>query len=320
MIQRVLLRVPSEEFIAEEFIAEDFLQVNAPERPLRGLNTLISAARTWHSPHVHVLPMSIKFAVRGEIDVETRTRAYRLSNRRFLILNAWEPYTFQIPSRTVTQTLSLFFRPRYLASVQDALQKTDDSLLDTNPTEGLRTYVEFPEALFPAATSGLGAKLLSLFAAWQGGASQHCLADRVRDIAEGLIHLRCGALARQKNIAALRRSTREELYRRVQLAVIFTRENYSKGIGLSRVAREVGMSPHHLHRTFRAVNGCTVHQWIAELRLREAKRLLETTNIPIGRICSRVGYSSLPSFIHLFRSRFGQPPSAHRQSTRAALQ
>lgn len=257
--------------------------------------------------------MSIKFAIRGQIDVETRTGAYRLSNRRFLILNAWEPYTFQIPARTATQTFSLFFRPRYLASVQDALQKTDDSLLNTSPTEGLRAHLEFPEALFPATTSRLDTLLLSLFAAWQGGASQHCLSDRVREIAEGLIDLRCGAIAQQKNIAALKRSKREELYRRVQLAIIFIREHYSKSIDLNRVAREVSMSPHHLHRVFRAVNGFTVHQSIVELRLREARRLLETTDIPITRICSRVGYSSLPSFIHLFRSRFDQPPSVYRQ-------
>jgi transcriptional regulator GlxA family with amidase domain len=196
--------------------------------------------------------------------------------------------------------------------VQDALQKTDDSFLNSDPIEGLPPYLEFPEALFPATASGLGTQLLSLFAAWQAGASQHCLTDRVRDIAERLIHLRCGALAQQQNTAALKRSTREELFRRVQLAVIFTRENYSKGIDLNRVAREVAMSPHHLHRVFRAVNGFTVHQLIVELRLREAKRLLETTDIPIGTICSRVGYSSLPSFFHLFRSRFGQPPSAYR--------
>jgi hypothetical protein len=58
---------------SEEFIPEDFLQINSPERPLRGLNTLISSTRTWHSSHLHILPMSIKSAVRGEIDVETRT-------------------------------------------------------------------------------------------------------------------------------------------------------------------------------------------------------------------------------------------------------
>jgi len=290
---------------------EDLLQINTPERPLRGLNTLISAVRTWHSPHVHLLPGSIKFAIRGESVVETRTRAYRITNARFLLLNSWEPYTFTIPPGSVTQTFSLFFRPRYLASVQEAILRSDSNLLDQDVE--LTPYVEFPEALFAADTGGLKVRLLNLFNTWQHGGSQLCLADRVRDVGEALISLRCGVRKQLQKIDAVKNSTRQELHRRVQLASIFVRENYAQDIRLDTVARETGMAPHHLHRVFRAVNGLTLHQWIVELRMTEAKHLLETTEIPISRICSRVGYASVPSFSNLFRLRFGSPPSFYRR-------
>jgi AraC family transcriptional regulator len=74
------------------------------------------------------------------------------------------------------------------------------------------------------------------------------------------------------------------------------------------------MAPHHLHRTFRAVNGVTLHQWIVGLRLDEAKRLVQETDLPIASVCHRVGYASLPSFTHLFRARFGCPPGAFRRT------
>jgi len=82
------------------------------------------------------------------------------------------------------------------------------------------------------------------------------------------------------------------------------------------VARVAGMAPHHLHRTFRAANGVTLHQWIVRLRLDEAKRLVQETDMPISHVCHRVGYSSLPSFTTLFRAHFGRPPAAFRRSRR----
>lgn len=298
---------------------DDFLQINTPEpRGPRGTgggrNTLISAFRTWHSPHVHVLSASVKFALRGEIDVETRRGVYRLTNRRFLFLNAYEPYTFQIAPKSAAQTCSLFFRARYLASLERSLTARDAELLERPPDDELTPHLEYPEVLVPAATQGVGTRLGALFSAWQAGASPHGLADRVRDVGEALIRLRSRCVAAVEGIHAVKSSTRAELYRRVQLAGIYVRENYTTDIDLNRVAREAGMAPHHLHRTFRAVNGMTVHQLIVGLRLDEARRLVQETDLPIANVCHRVGYASLPSFTHLFRARFGRPPAAFRRA------
>jgi AraC family transcriptional regulator len=299
---------------------DDFLQINTPE-PIGprsnsgGRNTLISSFRTWHSPHVHVLSASVKFAIRGEIDVETRQGVYRLTNRRFLFLNAYEPYTFQIAPRSAAQTCSLFFRSRYLAALERALVTSDARLLDQPPTDDeLTSHLEYPEVLIPSASHGVGGSLVALFDAWQAGASPYGLADRVRDVGEALVRLRSRSAAAREGIRAVKSSTRAELYRRVQVATLFARENYTKDIDLNRVAREAGMAPHHLHRTFRAVNGVTLHQWIVGLRLDEAKRLVQETDLPIASVCHRVGYASLPSFTHLFRARFGSPPAAFRRT------
>ena len=301
---------------------DDFPQINTPEpRGPRsasgGRNTLISSYRTWHSPHVHVLSASVKFAIRGEIDVETRRGVYRLTNRRFLFLNAYEPYTFQIAPKSAAQTFSLFFRSRYLASLQQALATSEERLLDQPPDDNeLSPHLEYPEVLVPASTSDVGARLRALFDAWQTGASPHGLADRVRDVGEALVHLRSRAASQLAGIPAAKRVTREELFRRIQIAALFVRENYTKDIDLNDVARVAGMAPHHLHRTFRAANGVTLHQWIVRLRLDEAKRLVQDTDMPISHVCHSVGYASLPSFTTLFRAHFGRPPAAFRRSRR----
>lgn len=301
---------------------DDRLDINTPEpppgprRPHPGAgNVLISAERRWHSPHVHVLAGSVKFAIRGEIDVETRRGRYRVSRRRFLLVNAWEPYTFQIAPGDVAETCSLFFRGGYLASLQEAALGSHATLLERGPAEGARGQLEFPEALFEAGSSGVGPSLRQLHSAWRAGASQLCLADRVRDVGEALIRLRTGAHARAERIAAVRASTRAELFRRTQAAAMFAREHFAGDIGLGRAARHAGMAPHHLHRTFRAVHGLTLHQWIVQLRLEEARRLLAHSDLPVAAVCRRVGYTSAPSFANLFRARFGCSPTRFRRQS-----
>lgn len=301
---------------------EDFLNINTPEPPPGPRNecpgrrnTLISSLRNSHSPHVHVLSASVKFAIMGEIEVETTKGIHRLNNRRFLVLNAWEPYTFKIVPGSLARTFSLFFRPRYLSSLQEIALKNDAALLEQGRSQQLSAQIDFLEAVFPSSSSNVGPRLLALFHAWQGGASQHCLSDRVRDVGEALIDLRSGLFSRLNKIDAVKRSTREELFRRAQLADVFIRENYAEEVDLNVVARQVCMAPHHLHRTFRAIHGFTLHERIVQLRIGEAKRLLRETDIPIGEICNRVGYSSLPSFTTLFKSRFGRPPSAVRRAS-----
>ena len=163
--------------MAERF--GDYLQINTPEprhrllHPLPGRNTLISALRTSHSEHVHVLSASIKFAIQGQIDVETKRGVHRLNNTRFLVLNAWEPYTFQIAPRSAAQTFSLFFRAHYLASLQDTLVKSDERLLEQLSGNELSAHLEFPEALFHAGSNDVGIRLFALFRGWQAGGSQH---------------------------------------------------------------------------------------------------------------------------------------------------
>jgi AraC family transcriptional regulator len=292
---------------------EDWVEINPPEHPLRGRNAIVSSLRNWHSPHEHHLPTSVKTALAGEIDIETRSARYRLSRERFLVVNAWERYSFKIAPGSTARTFSIFFRPRYVPSLEASLMRSHEALLDRDPNEKLPVYLELPETSYPATSCDIGRRLRALFDAWQREASQHCLADRFRSVTEALLRLRAGALSRVHGIDVAKASTRQELYRKSQLALIFVRENYGKDIDLNAVAREVGMAAHHLHRVFRAVEGATLHQRIVQFRLEKAKRLLQETEIPISRICKRVGYSSVPSFTRLFRSRFGKPPSAFRR-------
>lgn len=82
---------------------------------------------------------------------------------------------------------------------------------------------------------------------------------------------------------------------------------------LAALASEAGLSPYHFLRVFEHVTGVTPHQFILRARLREAAvRLSEPARIL--DIALESGFGDLSNFNRTFRSEFGVPPRAWRQS------
>lgn len=83
---------------------------------------------------------------------------------------------------------------------------------------------------------------------------------------------------------------------------------------LDCLAAEVGASPYHLARLFRAQTGQSLHAYRDELRLRTSLPLVtELAGRDLTWIALELGYSSLSHFSDRFRRLFGVPPSEVRE-------
>jgi AraC-like DNA-binding protein len=80
----------------------------------------------------------------------------------------------------------------------------------------------------------------------------------------------------------------------------------------SELAAEVGLSPAHLEKRFKAEMGKTITDYSREFRLDRAKRLLLTTFQTEQEIALVVGIPDLSNFIRCFKKRFGMTPRAYR--------
>ncbi len=98
----------------------------------------------------------------------------------------------------------------------------------------------------------------------------------------------------------------------VQQAVQYFHRHFAENISVSDYAREHGVSVSWFIRDFRESVGVPPMRYITDLRLNEARMLLESTVYPIAEIADMVGYDNPLYFSRLFRSRFGQPPSRYR--------
>lgn len=91
------------------------------------------------------------------------------------------------------------------------------------------------------------------------------------------------------------------------------------GLTIAAVARSQGVSPRYLQRLIEA-SGTTFTEHVNDLRLQRAFSLLTAAGddaVRISDVALRAGFSDVSHFNRLFRSRFGDTPSAIRARRRS---
>jgi transcriptional regulator GlxA family with amidase domain len=87
---------------------------------------------------------------------------------------------------------------------------------------------------------------------------------------------------------------------------------------VERMARHAGYSPRSFARRFRAETGTTPLQWLIGLRVAEAQRLLEGTDMPVEGVAARAGFGSAVALRQHFARALSVSPTAYRRTFRAA--
>jgi transcriptional regulator GlxA family with amidase domain len=84
------------------------------------------------------------------------------------------------------------------------------------------------------------------------------------------------------------------------------------------MAAHAGVSPRTFARRFRAETGTTPLQWLLGRRVLEARRLLESSDLPVEVLAWRCGFGTAASLREHFRRATATTPSAYRRSFRVA--
>lgn len=106
------------------------------------------------------------------------------------------------------------------------------------------------------------------------------------------------------------------LPRRIKLAREYLVAHFSEPISLSSLARLVAAHPVYLAREFRKCYGCTVGEYLRQLRIELACRQLATSEDTIASIALNAGFSDQAHFSKIFKRRTGKTPSEFRDTLR----
>ncbi|SPT49957.1 MULTISPECIES: helix-turn-helix domain-containing protein [Actinomadura] len=94
-------------------------------------------------------------------------------------------------------------------------------------------------------------------------------------------------------------------------------ERLDHPLTVADLARRAGMSPRTFARRFVATTGTTPLQWLLGQRLVHARRLLESTDLPVEQVSRRSGFGSAANMRRHFTAHVGVPPTDYRTTFRA---
>jgi len=104
---------------------------------------------------------------------------------------------------------------------------------------------------------------------------------------------------------------------RVARALRLIREQARAGVRIDAIARQVGLSRSVLQRRFRALLHRSMHQEILNTRIRHARELLATTDIPLATVAEQAGFRHQEYLGAVFRARVGKTPAQVRAEARS---
>jgi transcriptional regulator GlxA family with amidase domain len=90
-------------------------------------------------------------------------------------------------------------------------------------------------------------------------------------------------------------------------------ENYACASPVSAMASHSGLTPRTFARRFRAATGYVPMDYVHDLRIEEAKQIIETEACGLDDVGYRVGYEDPTSFRRLFKRKAGLTPAAYRR-------
>jgi AraC-like DNA-binding protein len=104
-------------------------------------------------------------------------------------------------------------------------------------------------------------------------------------------------------------------YDKLKVVLEFLRENYAKDTSVEEAAYMCGFSPSHFMKLFRELTGSSFTQYVKNLRLEAAARLLRTTGKRVSDIAEEVGFHNLPYFTRAFGCKYHISPLQYRENS-----
>ncbi|MBI4903546.1 MAG: helix-turn-helix transcriptional regulator [Acidobacteria bacterium] len=273
-------------------------------------NVVLRARSRRHRVDNYAGPLSIKTVLKGEVAWIVGGRRLVVDPSSFLIIAAGELYSMNIDSEQPVETCCAFFAAGFVESIARDMTSPVQSALD----EPYRMPAGLPylSAMHSVQDRSLAGHVRDLAPRCKGELAPSGFEEDFLVLGENLLQFYERVRREAAQLPVAKESTRQELYRRLLTGRDYLHAHSSGGVSLLSVAREACLSPYHFHRGFAHAFGRTPHAYLTAVRLEGARRQLES-GASVLEACLAAGFSSTSAFTRLFRSHFGEPPSAVRR-------
>ncbi|MEP6951284.1 MAG: AraC family transcriptional regulator [Ginsengibacter sp.] len=289
--------------------------INEYNKRFKEKNVIIHATSRDISYPGHWGCLSVKCAFHGNEYYESGKRAYTVNETNYLVLNEGNAYSSYIFSKSPVESFTINFSHDFEMQSINGLTGTAGKML-ANFGHNPHGKIEFAEKLYKhdQLVSPIIFKLFSL--SRQAYPEEIFMKEVYHRLAENLLLRQMEVHAEIQKVNAIKLSTRTELYRRLHYAKDFIDSRYMTEINLDAIAGIAHLNTAYFLRQFKNYFLVTPYQYIIKRRLYEAKKLFETSDMPVTDVCFSVGYHDLTSFIKLFKRYFRLSPECYQKQFR----
>lgn len=280
-----------------------------------GSKVVFSRLHTYQAVEKQSRFFSIKLALEGVERYRVNGQTHRIQSGQFLLINNQQAFEVELQANRPVLGLCLFLNEQRIADVYRNLSFSEDQLLD-NPQGSNTPLFDFTEMVFDVRQNALGEHLQQVAAHTDRSNGCIDLDDQTLycQTAEALLRAQRVVRAQLRCIPAQRLATRQELFRRVNVARQYLDEHFADEVSNAQLAQLAALSEHHFFRTFKLVFGYSPHQYLIHRRLKQAAEWLRTRSFTVSEVAHLTGFADVYSFSKAFRKAYGLPPSAFQNS------
>jgi YesN/AraC family two-component response regulator len=93
----------------------------------------------------------------------------------------------------------------------------------------------------------------------------------------------------------------------------YLEKNFTKRVNLGKMSKEFNSNTNELTSAFKNKYGKTIVDYMIELRINNAKKLIEKNNLTINEIAKKSGYITISNFNRQFKELNGYTPAEYRK-------
>jgi YesN/AraC family two-component response regulator len=128
----------------------------------------------------------------------------------------------------------------------------------------------------------------------------------------GLLELLAYLVENLTKTVKVKKQKVESVHEGVVQAIKFMKNHYMEGIQVNQVVRYVGFERSYFSKIFSCESGCSIREYLANMREQKAKKLLESTRLSVASIAQSIGFSESKTFSRFFVIRTGDSPKTWR--------
>lgn len=256
-----------------------------------------------------VAPFSIFMNESGSSILRTDGEEVVINNDTYCLANKGSTYDLIIPEGKETKTFNIHFGEQLFKDTLYSFIKNDEYLL-SNPLTEESELNHF------------------IFARWKKEPLDHLVrsikgfyglpqppAKEEELLSELLLYLLSESSFERKGFKSIdtsKKSTRNELHRRLLIVISYLHDHYKEDVSLDVLSNVAMLSKFHLLRLFKACFGKSPHQYLLRIRLEKSRDLIRKTTLSNSEVAFQIGYEEVNSFYRFFKKEAGMTVSEFR--------